>query len=198
MPFGSCQAGRIDADGHLPIAVSRPKASQIGSMRWRRSTPAKIIEPASKTAIAVFRLKLNWNAKPTRMQAATASKCGCPGESQGNRCGTDSARDALPPRSIHRRRGRFAASSRCRAASWLFPPARSPPASQRAALPPPIVVRACESCLSTVINPAAAGKRSVPFRRGKRAVCAKLFTKARSSSGDLLPSTNRATAPTCL
>jgi hypothetical protein len=40
MPFGSCQAGRIDADGHLPIAVSRPKASQIGSMRWLRSTPA--------------------------------------------------------------------------------------------------------------------------------------------------------------
>jgi len=27
MPFGSCQAGRTDADGHLPIAVSRAKAS---------------------------------------------------------------------------------------------------------------------------------------------------------------------------
>ena len=24
MPFDSCQAGWIDADGHLPIAVSRP------------------------------------------------------------------------------------------------------------------------------------------------------------------------------
>jgi hypothetical protein len=96
-----------------------------GTSVTKNEIAPKIIERASKAAIAVFRLKLNWNAKPTSMQAATASKCGCPGESQGNRCGTDSAEMRYQPRSIHRRRGRFAASSRCRAASWLFPPARS-------------------------------------------------------------------------